>query len=436
MTEMVDDLVVHTEQKDFTLYQLREMVDANDLVTDPDYQRKYVYNDKQASLLVESILIGIPIPVIYLCEESEGVFSVIDGQQRITSFVRYLKNDFALTGLVQRKDLNGLEFKNLDKATQRRLKSKALKAICLDRDSQDLKFDIFSRLNLGAVKLKDQEVRNCVFRGSFNDMLKEIAKSNAHLRAMFHDANKRFAYEERILRFFALRDYLNLHGTYKQLMHAYMKTHQNDTSVDINRAKGLYTNIIDTVNQVLGENAFYASPSLRKFNGSVYDSIVIPFSYFQRSAIIRNADKIRVKINEMKETDKEYKEFVYVGTNAGRRVRGRMEKVMAILNSIISENSSQPSTRVFPKEYKELLFQEGYICSYCGQTILDVTQCEIDHIIPFSQGGPTTLENAQLLHRYCNRTKADKVMSPPEQNDLDYEDDSEEESESPEMENA
>ena len=162
-TDELDQLVVHTETKDITLSQLREMVDANDIIVNPEYQRNYVYDDKRASLLVESILIGIPIPIIYLCEEDDGIYSVIDGQQRIMSFTRYLKNDFSLCGLTTLSALNGLFFRDLDKPMQRRLRAKSLKAICLDRDSQELKYEIFSRLNLGAVKLKDQEVRNCIF---------------------------------------------------------------------------------------------------------------------------------------------------------------------------------------------------------------------------------------------------------------------------------
>ena len=81
---------------DLTLAQLKEMYDSNDIETNPEYQRNYVYDEKRASSLVESILIGIPIPAVYLCEEKDGVYSVIDGQQRITSFVKYLKNEYAL----------------------------------------------------------------------------------------------------------------------------------------------------------------------------------------------------------------------------------------------------------------------------------------------------------------------------------------------------
>ena len=109
-TDELDQLVVHTETKDITLSQLREMVDANDIIVNPEYRRNYVYDDKRASLLVESILIGIPIPIIYLCEEDDGIYSVIDGQQRIMSFTRYLKNDFSLCGLTTLSALNGLFF--------------------------------------------------------------------------------------------------------------------------------------------------------------------------------------------------------------------------------------------------------------------------------------------------------------------------------------
>ena len=131
MSDQLDLLSIHTEQKDITLAQLKEDVDANDIITNPDYQRKYVYDDKRASKLVESILLGIPIPIIYLCEEEDGTLSVIDGQQRIISFVRYMKNEYPLDKLTKLTDLNGLYYKDLDKRIQRLLKSKTLKAITI-----------------------------------------------------------------------------------------------------------------------------------------------------------------------------------------------------------------------------------------------------------------------------------------------------------------
>ena len=419
----LEQMVVHTQNLDITLQELKNFVDANDIITDPDYQRRYVYDNKRASSLIESILIGIPIPVVYLAEEDEGIYSVIDGQQRITSFVRYLKNEFPLTGLKELKSLNGLLFKELDKSLQRRLKIKKISAVCIEKDSRELKYEIFSRLNLGAVKLRDQEVRNCLYRGKFNDMLKDIANTNPYLPSLFHDDNKRFAYEERILRFFALRNYMQLKGTYKLMMNDYMEHHLYDTDEQIKEAKNLYNGLIELIKIVLGENAFYSKSSQRKkFNGAVYDSIIIPFSYYPKKSILHHADEIRNEIEKLKSEDEEYNNMVYVGSNAGNKIRTRINAIMSILNRIIDHDDVKTDKRFFSYEIKEKLFHPGCICSYCGNQILSIDDCEVDHIIPYDKGGPTVIENAQLLHRSCNRSKGNRVI-----NDDDFIDDSDDE---------
>ena len=407
----LDQLTVHTETKDITLSQLREMVDANDILTNPDYQRNYVYDDKRASLLVESILIGIPIPIIYLCEEEEGIFSVIDGQQRIMSFTRFLKNEFALVGLSKLSVLNGKFFRDLEKSVQRRLRAKSLKAICLDRDSQALKYDIFSRLNLGAVKLKDQEVRNCIYRGPFNTMLRRIADTDENVKALFHYAdNKRMEFEERILRFFAMRDFYHISGTFKDTMNRFMMKHLHDSPEEIAKLEEQYRSVVDAVKQVLGREAFFfQGERSSKFNGAVYDSIVISFSLFPKRTLLLYADKIRAGIYDMKEHDAEYRENVYVGTNAGRRVRRRITKVFDIINRCIDQHTID-EPRYFDEGIRQELFSRNSVCAICGNQILSIDDCEVDHILPFSRGGSTTIENAQLTHRTCNRVKSDSVI--------------------------
>lgn len=407
----LDKLSVHTRPLNISLQELKNYVDANDIITDPDYQRRYVYDDKRASRLIESILIGIPIPVIYLAEEDDGVYSVIDGQQRITSFVRYLKNEFALTGLSTLDSLNGLLYKELDKGLQRKLKIQTVSAVCIEKDSQELKYEIFSRLNLGAVKLKDQEVRNCLYRGTFNNMLKDIAATNPTLKLLFHDDNKRFSYEERILRFFTLRNYMQLKGTYKLMMNEYMEQHLSDSEDQIRESKNLYNGLIDLIKAVMGEDAFFSgSDHRRKFNGAIYDSIIIPFSYFPKKAIMSHADEIRNKINFLKYEDDIYKSWIYAGTNAGSKIRLRINAVMSILNQTIAEDTQHQGSRLFDPSVKEKLYHPGYVCSYCGNQILSIDDCEVDHIIPYSLGGPTDIENAQLLHKSCNKCKGDRII--------------------------
>lgn len=172
------------------------------------------------------------------------------------------------------------------------------------------------------------------------------------------------------------------------------------------------------------KNEFSASDQRRKFNGAVYDSIMIPFSLFPKRDIIKHSDEIRSAIEILKKDNREYQDWIYAGTNAAKRIRSRVNAVMAILNKIILSNDSSTANmqkRLFSPEIKEKLYHPGYICSYCGNQILSIDDCEVDHIVPFDLGGPTEIENAQLLHKWCNRSKGNRLQS-----EVDFVDDTQE----------
>lgn len=410
---------VFTDSKDFTLTTIKDMFDDGEIITNPDYQRDYVYDNKMASKLVESILMNIPIPTVYLCQEEDESYSVIDGQQRITSFVRYLKNEFALTGLTELPELNGKHYKELEKAVQKRLKSSSLRAIVILKESQDIKYEIFARLNQGSVSLKPQELRNCIYRGSFNTMLEELA-ANKNLPVLFHDSNNRKSYQERILRFFALRNYTQYKSSIKKTMNSYMAEHQNDRDEKIAEAKSLFNGTVDLIRQVLGADAFLVvdrDTVIEKFSGSVYDSIIIPFSFFTGHDLMPYADNIRTQITELKRNDEQYREDTYAATGSRKRVVGRIMAVYNLLTKITGVYGMTDEGRTFSAEVKKQLFHPGYICTYCGNEILSIDDAEVDHIVPFSQGGKTEIFNAQLLHRHCNREKSDSM----EGIDVDFE---------------
>ena len=166
---------------------------------------------------------------------------------------------------------------------------------------------------------------------------------------------------------------------------------------------------------------FSDSDQRKKFNGAVYDSIMIPFSLFPKKEIMKHADEIRLAIQKLKSENKDYQEWVFAGTNAAKRIRSRVNAVMDILNKIINNDSvaAESQKRLFAPEVKEKLFYPGYICKHCGNQILSIDDCEVDHIIPFDLGGPTELENAQLLHKWCNRSKGNRAPI-----EMDFEDDS------------
>lgn len=404
---------VFTEIKDYTLSTLKEMLDDGYIITNPDYQRDYVYDDKRASKLIESMLMGIPLPTVYFCQEENGRYSVIDGQQRLTSISRFLKNDFALCGLLELSDLNGLKFQDLDDPLKPKLKNTSIRSIVILKQSQDLKYEIFARLNQGSVALKPQELRNCIYRGPFNALLDELSE-NKHLKALFHDDNQRKSYQERILRFFAIRNYNEYKSSMNKTMNDYMSSHRNDTDDAIKSQRKLFNGVIDTVKQVLGEKAFFSyerdgSKLIEKFSGSVYDSIVVPFSTFDAHNLVMHADEIRSAIDNLKRNDAQYREDTYAATGSKKRVLGRIMAVYNILHNITGSYSSDEESRFFSKETKDKLFYPGYVCSFCKNEILSIDDAEVDHIVPFSKGGKTELSNAQLLHRHCNRTKSNST---------------------------
>lgn len=401
---------VFTDKRDFPLSTIREMFADGDVIPQPDYQRDYVMDDKRASKLVESLLMGIPIPTVYLCEENDGTYSVIDGQQRMTSFVRYLNNDFSLKGLEELVELNGKKFKDLDKVYQRTLKSSSLNSIILTKESQELKYEIFARLNQGSLKLKPQELRNCIYRGSFNNLLESIAENNKFLPILFQEENRRKNYQEYILRFFALRNYLEYSLSMTKTMNDYMLKHQNDDEKEIDAAKKLFSKTIDIVKQIFGDTAFCVydrtkQDFVRKFSGPVYDSIIIACSYFDNHDLILHADEIRKQVLEIRKNNVEYQDFTYAATGSKNRVIGRITMIYNIISSIIGKSSDGDVKRLFTYDDKELLWHDNYICSYCGQQILSIDDAEVDHVKPFSKGGKTEISNAQLLHRHCNREK-------------------------------
>lgn len=406
---------VYTNTKDYPLRTIKEMFDDGDIIPQPDYQRDYIMDEKRASKLIESILLQIPIPTVYLCEESDGSLSIIDGQQRLTSFVKFLKNEFKLRNLEEYSELNGKNFADLDKVTQKVIKDTAIHSIVIKKESQELKYEIFSRLNQGSTSLKPQELRNCIYRGNFNNMLEEVAKNNKTLKVLFGAENKRKSYQEYILRYFALKNFQSYSSSIGKTMNDFMEKHQNDSIEEVENYKKEFNSKIDIIKQVLGDDAFCGAEIDKgiisnKFSGSVYDSIIIGFSMFNNNDIMANSDKIRNSIKNLKLSNVQYKENTYVSTGSKSRVIGRIMNIYELISEIIGKKGDYGVERTFDISDKEQLWHEGYICAYCKNQILDINDAEVDHIVAFNNGGKTVIENAQLLHRHCNREKQDKEI--------------------------
>jgi uncharacterized protein with ParB-like and HNH nuclease domain len=176
---------IFTEKSDPPIGGLHMRHKTGDLILDPIFQRRKVWDDSKSSRLIESLILEVPLPIFYLAESADGKEEVIDGQQRLNAFFRFLDNEFPLRGLKALKRLNGTFFKDLDKPTQKLVMNTSIRTVLFKKESDDnLRFEIFERLNTGAVPLNRQELRNCVYCGPYNKLLVSLASDPDYMFLM------------------------------------------------------------------------------------------------------------------------------------------------------------------------------------------------------------------------------------------------------------
>ncbi len=206
---------------DITLKQLYDMVLERMVDIAPEYQRHFVWDQARQSALIESLFLGIPIPSLFMATNRDASWEVIDGLQRLTTILNFIGNNeelkdikinhkkLKLSGLEKLDSMNGLLYEDLPKSMQFMLQTRPLRITVLnDRSDFNVRYDLFERLNTGGVTLHEQEIRNCVYVGEFNDFIKDLAK-NEDFRSvvkMTENAERSGSYEELVLRFFAYHE--------------------------------------------------------------------------------------------------------------------------------------------------------------------------------------------------------------------------------------
>ena len=219
---------VHTQSLDLSFNELTDMYESNELDINPDYQRLFQWSEGARSRFIETLLLEMPVPPIYVVEEEEGRYLLIDGLQRISSYLHFrgVLEANHLDPPVQKgdklvlidcdivKQLNGKTFDDLSTALQIRLKRSFVRVEVVRKGSDPrFKYYMFKRLNTGGMRLSEQQVRNCTIRlldATFNDFIIRLSKKanfgtcietlNQERRLSAHD-------QELVLRFFALKNW-------------------------------------------------------------------------------------------------------------------------------------------------------------------------------------------------------------------------------------
>ena len=414
---------VKTAKYDFPISTIYDkIVKEGQIRLDPEYQRGFVWDQDKSSQLIESILLGIPLPTIYLSEDSEGD-ETIDGKQRLTTITSFINGTypsgepFVLRGLKELSMLNGARYRDLPKSLKKDFGFFQLSIIQISEDShEDAKFDIFERLNKGSAKLKEQEIRNCIYRGPLNTALKELVQSDRFKR-LFNFPEKQSSRMEDagfVIYFLTIADGNGtMRGDPKTAINKYMKRNQNMPDDEIKKNISQFMGIAETVFTLFGENSFRKFHSLpadskrmksqweTRINTALSISMMCAVSQFVKHSIVVNAEAIREKILDLMTLDHDFISSMQSQTTSEKHTSLRTEKIKAAIEECIQPQGP----RLFKFEIKEQLFKANPECKLCSQRIFHIDDSHVDHIVRWADGGTTDISNGQLTHRLCNFKK-------------------------------
>ncbi len=331
----------------------------------PFYQRRSRWDIERQSRLIESFIINIPVPPVFLYEKAFNCYEVMDGQQRITAVSDFYENKFALEGLDLWPELNGLKYSDLPNKIRAGLDRRSISTIVLlkesapnDDDALFLRQLVFERLNTGGVKLEKQEIRNSLGTGLFNDLLFELARLDIFREIWslpkYHEEelvnHKLPIYTsafytqmediEVVLRFFALRHMENFRYGIQGFLDLYTIRSKNFTKDDCEFLRLLFMNTIKTAVAIYGKNVFsiYDGENFdAKPKKGMYDAVMVSLSEFYPTfaILIENKDKI---IEETKNLFREKGVSAMTGRASTKKdLKDRIEYFRQIFKGVIQQ---------------------------------------------------------------------------------------------------
>lgn len=268
---------------DYPFETLKLRVESGKLILDPDFQRKYKWDNDgyiRASRFIESCLMRIPLPACYFSENDEKKHLVIDGVQRITTIKNFMDDAFELEGLTIFKHLNGKKFSELGDFRSD-IENYTIRCVILRNDNpKHLVQDIFARLNEGSVILSHQEIRHALYFGKFNDLLKELAEnpviSNFGRGKSGKQKKDSLESEEQVLRFIAFYENSEKYDdSLKEFLDKFMAEKQATTPTEVEKYKKLFNSSLSKCLSVFGENAFIDTTKSRPKESLVYFDLLM-----------------------------------------------------------------------------------------------------------------------------------------------------------------
>ncbi|MGB7443017.1 MAG: DUF262 domain-containing protein [Coleofasciculaceae cyanobacterium] len=347
---------VRTESLDLTFGEIVNLHSSEELVIQPEYQRLFRWSDEQKSRLIESILLELPIPQIFVIERENGVFELIDGLQRVSSVIQFINptilklEPLQLQGCDLVEELNNKKFDDLSLMLRLTIKRSSVRTVVIKRQSKSmLRYAMFKRLNTGGAILDPQEIRNCSARMvgengiRFYSFIQEKASHPAFMNCIETLAQvekDKKGDEELVLRFLATKNARNLFkGSVRDWLDNYMeKILLNEIDFDYKKEDIDFNKLFKFLSNSLGEGAFV------KYKGNDPKGGLAPAYYEAITVGVLNAlDEIRdVSIERVKQTiiDTVQTEVFRQNTGSGANKRDKLKgRIKVIENALLKLNN-------------------------------------------------------------------------------------------------
>lgn len=352
------------QTNNYFLPQLHTLIENREVINiRPEYQRRLRWSTKQKSLLIESLLLNIPIPPVFFYESDLARYEVMDGQQRLNAVHEFLSNKFSLAGVEKLPFINAKRYQQLPPKLKRGLDRASFSAIVLLQESQTGEDDpylvrryVFERLNTGGQKLNPQEMRNSIFRGSFNDMIVALARNSDFCKIFdipeYTETDENEYYEsparqknslyrrmgdcQIVLRFFALLDDEYIKGSMRSILDSCMKRNKDASAQKIVELEAVYSKLIHTCDQLFSSEAFLLPPDEkgnRRISVALYDAIMVALYRRQEhlSRFIQRRSFIAEKIQQLLVTRLE---LLTGKANTAQSIRDRISEITSVLDAV------------------------------------------------------------------------------------------------------
>lgn len=314
---------------------------------DPDFQRRERWSPEKQSGLIESFLLNVPVPAIYLAEDEYGKYSVVDGKQRLTAIRAFMAENLELRALDKFTELENKSFDGLPEPLQNALNIRPyVRVVTLLKQSDPaLKFEVFTRLNRGGEPMLPQELRKVAYRGSLSDLIFSLSgtpflREQLKITSDESPAYKNMEDAEYVLRYFALRNsWQTFSGSLRGELDGYMAKNQHIKPAGIKTLREDFIRSVDACRQIWKEYAFkrHTGTGWRsQFLAGMYDAEMLAASELTKSQLATAVSKsgAAVKRTAALFENAEFEKSVRQGTNTPSFVRNRVKSVIEMLRSL------------------------------------------------------------------------------------------------------